>query len=99
MKDMSEFLTKLQSMKVEANLPIPRPHSLGKGDPEIDAQIALMLAQLRVGDSLFEALDSNTPHKINKAYTLNRIQYRGQKQGMRFVSRAVEGGMRIWRVK
>ena len=76
-------------LKIEKNIPIPAPH---RG---VNRPLKYPWDKLEIGDSvLIPAKNKSDKETIRTAAT----SY-GRKRKMLFVSRTVEGGVRVWRTK
>lgn len=78
--------------EIESDVPIPVATERGRPFKRV-----YPFKDMKVGDSMFYAMPDGAAAKrrrpVHAAYKY------GQRSGKRFVSRSVEGGIRIWRVE
>lgn len=76
-------------MQIEKNIPVP-PVQLSKGE-------GYPFKMLEVGDSFLVPLRDKTPRDLQK-YMAGKANYHSLRQAMKFTTRIVEGGVRVWRI-
>jgi len=71
---------------IEKNIPIP----------DISRKWASIASDMSVGDSYMD--ENGTDSNASGSKALNSFLQYGRRNGMKFIARKVEGGIRIWRV-
>lgn len=76
--------------KIENNIPVPtKNNSVGRKAPKYP------LSRMKVGDSFFSVSDKMIRNRLSAAMA----SFHKNNPTTRFISRMVEGGVRIWRIK
>jgi hypothetical protein len=95
----NEILEQLSNLTIDNGVPIP-VNGVGQKNSEAAIAAEEIAKSMAVGQSIFEPVAQGKPQKLNQCRLLARIVYYGQKRlNMKFISRQVPGGMRIWRTQ
>ena len=84
----------IKRYKVEAGIPIPAGHGLSSEGP------LYPWAEMRIGDSFFVPVSKGEDcERRRRAVLSSGYGWGNRNKGERFVTRLVDGGVRVWRAK
>lgn len=81
-----------QEYPIEQGLEIPEPRRTARG-----GRARYPFAHMKIGDSFFVPANGDEKRNINKNLSALGNHF-GKRNGMKFKTRVVDGGIRVWRV-